>query len=118
MLRPFALVLIFVLPVLAEAQWKEGNAASAEPRSPQEELATFTLPEGFEVELVAAEDPANGVGKFVPIAFEQRGAQFALQRLHRHRQRRLRHVQQRGGATEMQFLGHGKELAQRTKFDH
>ena len=45
-------------------------------------------------------------------ALEQRRAQFALQCLHRHRQRRLRHVQAGGGAAEVQFLGDGKELAQ------
>jgi len=53
---------------------KEGNAAHSLPRTPAEELAAFKLPEGFEAELVAAEDPANGIGKFVPIAFDQRGA--------------------------------------------
>ncbi|HEV7866139.1 MAG TPA: PVC-type heme-binding CxxCH protein, partial [Chthoniobacteraceae bacterium] len=50
---------------------KEGPSGA---KTPQEELATFKLPDGFEAELVAAEDPANGIGKFVPIAFDQRGA--------------------------------------------
>ena len=53
---------------------KQGNAADSMPKTPEEERATFKVPEGFEVELVAAEDPANGIGKFVPIAFDQRGA--------------------------------------------
>jgi putative membrane-bound dehydrogenase-like protein len=53
---------------------KEGNVLDAGPRSPEEERAAFTLPEGFEVELIAAEDASKGHGKFVPIAFDQRGA--------------------------------------------
>ncbi|MEI9897387.1 MAG: PVC-type heme-binding CxxCH protein [Chthoniobacter sp.] len=31
------------------------------------------VPEGFEVQLVASEDVANGIGKFVPLAFDQKG---------------------------------------------
>jgi putative membrane-bound dehydrogenase-like protein len=54
-------------------QMKEGNALAAVAKTPQEELACFTVPEGFKVELVASEDVANGIGKFVPIAFDQRG---------------------------------------------
>jgi hypothetical protein len=50
------------------------NAVGSGAKTPQEERAAFKLPEGFEAELVAAEDPANGIGKFVPIAFDQRGA--------------------------------------------
>lgn len=50
------------------------NAIGTVAKSPEEERATFTLPAGFEAELVAAEDPANGIGKFVPIAFDQKGA--------------------------------------------
>ena len=53
---------------------KEGNAVASAAKTPQEQLATFQLPDGFEIKLVAAEDPANGIGKFVPIAFDQRGA--------------------------------------------
>jgi putative membrane-bound dehydrogenase-like protein len=59
----------------AEAKpMKEGNAPTSGAKTPEEERATFQLPEGFEAELVAAEDPGNGIGKFVPIAFDQKGA--------------------------------------------
>ncbi len=50
-----------------------GKSAKASPLSPEEQRATFTLPPGFEIELVAAEDSAAGIGKFVPIAFDQQG---------------------------------------------
>lgn len=46
--------------------------AKASPLSPEEEKATFSLPPGFEIELIAAE--SEGIGKFVPIAFDQKGA--------------------------------------------
>lgn len=41
-------------------------------KTPEEKRASFKLPAGFEAQLVAAE--SEGVGKFVPIAFDQRGA--------------------------------------------
>ena len=53
---------------------KEGNVANSMPKTPEEERATFKVPEGFEIELIASEDIANGIGKFVPIAFDQHGA--------------------------------------------
>ena len=43
------------------------------------------------------------------VAVEQPRAQFALQLLDGPAQRRLRHVKSFGGATEVQFLGHGEE---------
>ncbi len=46
--------------------------AKASPLSPEEEKATFSLPPGFEIELIAAE--SEGIGKFVPLAFDQKGA--------------------------------------------
>ncbi len=52
---------------------KEGNALGTVAKTPQEELATFTLPPGYKIELVASEDVPNGIGKFVPIAFDQQG---------------------------------------------
>ncbi len=51
-----------------------GKGARASPLTPEDQRASFTLPPGFEIELVASEDPANGIGKFVPIAFDQKGA--------------------------------------------
>ncbi|NOY42908.1 MAG: DUF1080 domain-containing protein [Planctomycetes bacterium] len=46
------------------------------PRSPAEELKGFSVPEGFEVELVASE--ADGIGKFVAIAFDTRGRMWTM----------------------------------------
>ena len=45
----------------------------AKPRTPQEQQAAFHLPPGFEIELVAAEDPAIPAGKFISVYFDQRG---------------------------------------------
>ena len=44
--------------------------------SPSEEARGFRLPEGFEVELVAAETPAYG--KFVSLAFDARGRLWTM----------------------------------------
>ena len=62
-----------VAPALAAPKkaMKEGNAANAEPQSPQAQLATFRVPEGFEVELVASEE--TGVPKPVSLAFDDAG---------------------------------------------
>src|SRR4051812_7062056 len=60
-------------PAAAVPQMKEGNALAAAAKTPEEEVAAFTVPQGFKVELVAAEDVTNGIGKFVPIAFDQQG---------------------------------------------
>jgi putative membrane-bound dehydrogenase-like protein len=48
------------------------NAVATTAKTPEEERACFKVPDGFEVELVAAE--SEGIGKFVPIAFDQKGA--------------------------------------------
>ena len=45
--------------------------AKPSPLTGKEERATFSLPPGFEIELVAEE--SAGVGKFVPLAFDQKG---------------------------------------------
>ena len=47
------------------------EASNGGARTPEEERASFKVPEGYEVELVAAE--SEGVGKFVPLAFDQKG---------------------------------------------
>lgn len=47
------------------------NANEALPNTPEEEQETFSLPEGFEIELVAAE--SEGVGKFVTVDWDQKG---------------------------------------------
>jgi len=59
-----------VKPGMNEDKAPEAEAAN----TPEQELATFTLPDGFEAELVAAEIPAEGIGKFVQIAFDAHGA--------------------------------------------
>ncbi len=48
------------------------NAVATTAKTPEEERATFKLPEGFEAELIAAE--SEGIGKFVPLVFDQHGA--------------------------------------------
>ncbi len=56
----------------APPSMKEGNAPNAgRAKTPEEELATFKVPPGFVVELVASE--SEGIGKFVPLAFDQKG---------------------------------------------
>lgn len=50
---------------------KEGNAVAGEPRSAAEQLKAFHLPEGYQIELVAAE--TEGIGKFISVYFDQRG---------------------------------------------
>ncbi len=49
-----------------------------EPKTPAEELATFKLPEGLEMELVVSEIPEEGVGKFVAVYFDQKGAMWTM----------------------------------------
>ena len=46
------------------------------PQSPQEELKTFTVPEGFEVELVAEE--SKGIGKFIAVDFDSSGKMWTM----------------------------------------
>ena len=45
-------------------------------RSPEEELQGFTVPDGFEVELVAVE--SDGIGKFVAVAFDVQGRLWTM----------------------------------------
>ncbi len=49
------------------------KGAKASPLTPEEEHATFTLPPGFEIELVASEDMDAGFGKFVAIDWDLQG---------------------------------------------
>jgi len=46
------------------------NAVSSGPRSPEEERRAFTVPAGFEIELVAAE--TAGFGKFITVTWDAR----------------------------------------------
>jgi putative membrane-bound dehydrogenase-like protein len=50
---------------------KAGNDLSAEPKSPEAQLADFVLPDGFQIELVASE--VTGVPKPTSIAFDDAG---------------------------------------------
>jgi putative membrane-bound dehydrogenase-like protein len=52
------------------------KTSKASPLTPDEQLATFSLPPGFEIELVAAE--TEGIGKFVTIAFDQQGRMWSM----------------------------------------
>ena len=49
------------------------KGAKAEPVSPEEERARFTLAPGFDIELVVAEDLDAGIGKFVTVDWDQHG---------------------------------------------
>jgi putative membrane-bound dehydrogenase-like protein len=51
-------------------------AAKASPLSAEDERATFTLPPGFEIELVAQESP--GLGKFVAVTFDTQGRLWTM----------------------------------------
>jgi putative membrane-bound dehydrogenase-like protein len=52
------------------------KSGKASPLSPPEERAEFTLPPGFEIELVAAE--SEGVGKFVTVDWDQQGRMWSM----------------------------------------
>ncbi len=47
------------------------NDVHGQSRTAEEQLKLFTLPQGFEIELVAKEAP--GIGKFISVYFDQRG---------------------------------------------
>ncbi len=65
-------------PPATAAPMKEGNASNAKPNTPQQQLKTFKVPDGFEVELVAAEDEAAGIGKFIAVHFDERGRMWSM----------------------------------------
>ena len=54
-----------------KANVKEGNALDAVARTPEEERAAFTVPEGFEIELVASEE--TGLPKAMTAVFDDAG---------------------------------------------
>jgi putative membrane-bound dehydrogenase-like protein len=66
------------------AQHNEGNRAAAqtagkaEPVAPEVERARFSLPPGFEIELVAAEDIEAGIGKFVAVDWDLQGRLWTM----------------------------------------
>jgi len=52
--------------------------AKASPLTPEEEWALFTLPPGFEIELIASEDTEAGFGKFVAIDWDLKGRLWTM----------------------------------------
>lgn len=52
------------------------KTSKSSPLTPEEQHATFTLPPGFEIELVAAE--TEGIGKFVTVDFDQQGRMWSM----------------------------------------
>ena len=77
LLTQFKNIMITELPATAEfkaaPEPKMTPIQNAQPKTPEEQKSAFHLPPGFEIELVAAEDPANQVGKFISVYFDQRG---------------------------------------------
>jgi len=75
--QPFSALLIAILALVlpAEAQkkrkGKKTQSARAKALSPQEQLKTFTLPEGFVIELVASEK--NGLVNPIDLTFDDTG---------------------------------------------
>lgn len=65
-------------PVGKKTSMKEGNVLDAKPKTAQEQLKTFQVPEGFEVELVAEEDPEAGIGKFIAVHFDEKGRMWSM----------------------------------------
>ena len=63
--------LCLLCPTSGAANMKEGNAADAKPQTAAEQLATFTVPEGFAMELVASEE--TGLPKAAMTAFDDAG---------------------------------------------
>lgn len=80
------------------------NAVAANAKSPGEERALLKVPEGFEVQLVAAEDVAAGIGKFVPIAFDQKGRLWTTTALEYPVD-----GNENAAATDAMYAGHGKD---------
>src|SRR5213595_1097740 len=74
-----ATLLLFCLPVFAGVPFvgapEPAKPPKESPLTAEEELATFTLPPGFEVELVAAEPDG---GKFVTVAFDHAGRMWTM----------------------------------------
>lgn len=54
------------------------KAEKPSPVTPDEQRASFTLPPGFEMELVVAEDEAKGFGKFIAAYFDQKGRLWTM----------------------------------------
>ncbi len=57
---------------------KAYNGGDSGPKTPAEQLATFKLPEGLEMDLIASEIPEEGVGKFIAVYFDAKGAMWTM----------------------------------------
>jgi len=57
---------------------KPKDGAKASPLTPEEERASFSLPPGFEMELIASEDLTAGYGKFVAIDWDLQGRLWTM----------------------------------------
>jgi len=57
---------------------KPKPGAKASPLTPEEERAEFTLPPGFQIELVASEDTERGFGKFVAVDWDLQGRLWTM----------------------------------------
>ncbi len=53
-------------------------AAKPSPVTPEEQKASFTLPPGFEMELVVSEDEEKGHGKFIAAYFDAKGRLWTM----------------------------------------
>jgi putative membrane-bound dehydrogenase-like protein len=62
--------------VAAQQPLKIGNNAEAQPRTAAEEHASFTVPEGFSIELVASED--TGLPKPIAVVFDDAGRMWSM----------------------------------------
>jgi len=54
------------------------KGAKASPLTPDEERASFTLPSGFEMELVVSEEMDKGFGKFVAVDWDSQGRLWTM----------------------------------------
>jgi putative membrane-bound dehydrogenase-like protein len=52
------------------------KTANHQPLAPQEQRASFTLPPGFDIELVASE--SDGIGKFVTVDWDTQGRMWSM----------------------------------------
>ena len=57
---------------------KPKDGAKASPLLPEEERASFTLPPGFEMELVVSEEMDKGFGKFVAVDWDLQGRLWTM----------------------------------------
>ncbi|HMJ63990.1 MAG TPA: PVC-type heme-binding CxxCH protein, partial [Candidatus Binatia bacterium] len=71
----FALVLPFRAAEFIGAP-EPPKSPKSEPLTPEEERAAFTLPPGFEIELIASE--LEGIGKFVTVDWDLQGRMWSM----------------------------------------